>query len=155
MVQLSDPYMTTGKTIALTMQIFAGKVISLLFNARSRFVIAFHPKSKHLLLLWLQSPSAVILELKKIKSVSVSTFAPFLPWNDGNRCYDLHYIEFKPVFSLSSFNIIKMLFSSSLLSAIKVVSYAYVSEVVDISPSNFVSSLWFIQTGISHVVFRI
>ena len=71
-VQLSHPYMTTGKTIALTRQTFVGKVISLLFNMLSRLVIAFLPRSKHLLISWLQSPSAVILEPKKIKSVTVS-----------------------------------------------------------------------------------
>ena len=74
MVQLLHPYMTTGKTIALTIQTFVRKVISLLFNMLSRFVIAFFPKSKHLLILWLQSPSAVILEPPKIKSVTTSTF---------------------------------------------------------------------------------
>ena len=67
MVQLSHPYMTTGKTIALTRQTFVGKVMSLLFNMLSRFVIAFLPRSKHLLISWLQSPSAVILETQKIK----------------------------------------------------------------------------------------
>ena len=67
-VQLSHPYMTTGKTIALTRQIFVGKVMSLLFNMLSRLVITFLPRSKHLLISWLQSPSAVILEPKKIKS---------------------------------------------------------------------------------------
>ena len=76
MEQLSHPYMTTGKTIALIMQIFVGKVISLLFNTLSRFVIAFLPKSKRLLISWLRSPSAVILEPKKIKSVTVSNFFP-------------------------------------------------------------------------------
>ena len=68
--------MTTGKTIALTIQIFVGKMMSLLFNTSSRFVIAFLPKSKHLLISWLQSPSAVILEPKKIKSDTVSTVSP-------------------------------------------------------------------------------
>ena len=72
MVQLSHPYMITGKTIALTIQIFVGKVMSLLFNMLSRFVIAFLPRSKCLLISWLQSLSAVILEPKKIKSVTVS-----------------------------------------------------------------------------------
>ena len=71
-VQLSHPYMTTGKTIALTRQTFVGKVISLLFNMLSRLVIAFLPRSKHLLILWLQSLCAVILEPKKINSVTVS-----------------------------------------------------------------------------------
>ena len=74
MVQLSHPYMTTGKTIALTRQTFVGKVMSLLFNMLSRFVIAFLPRNKHLLISWLQSPSAVILEPRKIKSVTASTF---------------------------------------------------------------------------------
>ena len=71
-VQLSHPYMTVGKTIALTGWPFVGKVMSLLFNMLSRFVRAFHSRSKHLLNFWLQSPSAVILEPKKIKSVPVS-----------------------------------------------------------------------------------
>ena len=68
--------MTTGKTIALTVWIFVSKVMSLLFNMLSRLVITFLPRSKHLLISWLQSPSAVILEPKKIKSVTASTFSP-------------------------------------------------------------------------------
>ena len=76
MVQLSHPYMTTGKTIALTRWIFVSKVMSLLFNTVSRFVIAFLPRSKSLLISWLKSPSAVILEPKKIKSVTVSIVSP-------------------------------------------------------------------------------
>ena len=75
-VQLSHPYMTTGKTIALTRRTFVGKVISLLFNMLSKLVIAFFPRGKCLLNSWLQSPSAVILEPKKIKSVTVSTVSP-------------------------------------------------------------------------------
>ena len=78
-VQLSYSYMTTGKTIALTRQTFVGKVISLLFNMLSRLVITFLPRSKRLLISWLQSPSAVILEpKKKIKSDTVSTVSPFI-----------------------------------------------------------------------------
>ena len=69
-VQLSHPYMTTGKTTALTRQTFVGKVMSLLFNMLSRLVIGFLPRSKYLLIPWLQSPSAVVLEPKKIKSVN-------------------------------------------------------------------------------------
>ena len=69
--------MTAGETIALTRQTFVGKVVSLLFNTLSRFVIAFLPRNKRLLISWLQSPSAVILELKKIKSVTVSIVSPF------------------------------------------------------------------------------
>ena len=75
-VQLSHPYMTTGETIASTRQTFVGKVMSLLFNTLSRFVIAFLQRSKRLLISWLQSPSAVILEPKKIKSFAVSTLSP-------------------------------------------------------------------------------
>ena len=76
MVQLSHPYMTTGNTIALTRQTFVGKVMSLLFTMLSRLVIAFLPRSKLLLISWLQSPSAVILEPKEIKSVTVSIVSP-------------------------------------------------------------------------------
>ena len=75
-MQLSHPYLTTGKTIALTRQTFVGKVVSLLFNMLSRFVMAFLPRSKCLLIPWLKSPSAVILEPKKKKSVTVSTVSP-------------------------------------------------------------------------------
>ena len=75
-VQLSHPYMPIGKTIALTGQTSVGKVMSLLFNMLSRFVTAFPPRSKHLLISWLQSPSAVILDPKKIKSITVSIVSP-------------------------------------------------------------------------------
>ena len=75
-VQLSHPYMTTGKTIALTIRTFVGKAMSLLFSMLSRLVISFLPRSKHLLISWLQSPSAVILEPPKIKSNTVSTVSP-------------------------------------------------------------------------------
>ena len=129
MVQLSHPYMTTGKTIALTRQNLVGKVISLLFNVLSRFVIAFLPRSKRLFISWLQSPSAVILEPKKTKSVThyFHCFPIYLPWSDGTRCHDLSFwmLSFKPNFSLSSFTLIQRLFSSSFLSAIRVVSSAY------------------------------
>ena len=76
MVQLSHPYMTTGKTIALTRWTYVGKVMSLLFNMLSRLVITFLPRSKSLLISWLQSPSAVILEPPKIKSLTVSIASP-------------------------------------------------------------------------------
>ena len=88
-VQLSHPYMTTRKTIALTRRTFVGKVMSLLFNMLSRLFITFLRRSKRLLISWLQSPSAVILEPKKIKSVTVSSFPIYLPWSDGTRCHDL------------------------------------------------------------------
>ena len=76
MVQLSHPYMTTGKTIAFTRRTFVGKVMSLLFSLLSRLVIAFLPRSRRLLISWLQSPSAVILEPPQIKSDPVSTVSP-------------------------------------------------------------------------------
>ena len=76
MVQLSHLYMTTGKTIALTRQTFVGKIVSLLFNMLSRLVITLLPRSKRLLISWLQSLSAVLLEPPKIKSVTVSTVSP-------------------------------------------------------------------------------
>ena len=113
MVQLSHPYMTTGKTIALTIQTFVSKIMSLLFfflmsllfNMLSRFIIAFLPRSKRLLISWLQSPSAAILEPKKIKSVTVSTVSPSI-------CHEViepdamilvfWMLSFKPAFSLSS-----------------------------------------------------
>ena len=75
-VQLSHPYMTTGKTIALTRCTFVDKIMFLLFNMLSRLVIAFRPRSKRLLISWLQSPSAVIWEPQKIKSLTVSTVSP-------------------------------------------------------------------------------
>ena len=76
MVRLSHPYITIGKTIPLTLWTFVVKVMSLLFNMLSRLVITFIPRSKHLLISWLQSPSAVILEPQKIKSDTVSTVSP-------------------------------------------------------------------------------
>ena len=78
-VQLSHPYMTTGKTITLTRWTFVGKVMSLLFNILSRLMITFLSRSKHLLISWFQSPSAVILEPKKIKSLSFHCFPIYLP----------------------------------------------------------------------------
>ena len=123
-VQLSHPYMTTGKTIALTRWIFVDKVMSLLFNMLSRLVIAFLPRSKHLLISWLQSPSAVILEPPKINICHC--FHIYLPWSDGTGCHDLCWkLSFKPASSLSSFTLIKRLFSSSSPSAVRVVSSAY------------------------------
>ena len=93
-VQLSHLYMTTEKTIALTRQTFVGKVMSLLFNMLSRLVIAFLPRSKCLLISWLQSPSAVILEPKKIKSVTVSILSPSICHEvKGPRCHDLHFLN--------------------------------------------------------------
>ena len=133
MVQLSHPYMTTGKTIALTVWTFVSKVISLLFHMLSKFVIDILPRSEHLLISWLQSPSEVILKPKKIKSATVSTFFPSI-------CCDMMGLDamififlmlsFKPAFSLSSFTFIKKLCSSSSLSAIRVVSSEYLRLLI-------------------------
>ena len=93
MVQLSYPYMTTRKIIALTRRTFVGKVMPLLFNMLSRFVIASLPRSKHLLISWLQSPSAVILKPKKIVFHCFHCFPIYLPWSDGTRCHDLQFLN--------------------------------------------------------------
>ena len=95
MVQLSHLHMTTGKTIALSRQTFVGKVMSLLFNMLFRLVKAFLPRSMCLLISWLQSPYAVILELPKIKSftVSIREIPIYLPRSDGTRCHDLSFLN--------------------------------------------------------------
>ena len=92
-VQLSHPYMTIGKTIALTRWTFVDKVTPLLFNTSSRFVIAFLPRSKCLLISWLQAPSAVILEPKKIVCHCFHCFPIYLPWSNGTRCHDLSFLN--------------------------------------------------------------
>ena len=127
-VQLSHPYMTTGKMIALTKQTFVGKIMSLLFNMLSRLIIIFLPRNKHLLISWLQSPSVVILEPKKLKPDTISIVSPSI-------CHEVMgpdamilvfwVLSFKPTFSLSSFTFIKRLFNSSSLSGIKVISSEY------------------------------
>ena len=126
-VQLSHPYTTTGKPIALTRWTFVGKVMSLLLNMLPRLVITFLPRSKCLLISWLQSPSPVILQSKKIKSLTVSFVSPPICYKViGPDAMILVFwrLSFKPAFPLSSFTFIKRLFSSSLLSAIRVVSSA-------------------------------
>ena len=90
-VQLSHLYMTTGKTIALTRRTFVNKVTSLLFNMLSRLVMTFLPRS--LLISWLQSPSAMILEHKKIKSHCFHCFPIYLPWSDETGCHDLTFLN--------------------------------------------------------------
>ena len=93
-VQLSHPYMTTVKTIALTRRTLVGKVMALLFNMLSRLVITFLPRSKHLLISWLQSPSAVIWEPPKNKVWHCfHCFPIYFPWSDGTRCHDLHFLN--------------------------------------------------------------
>ena len=109
MIQLSHPYMTTGKIVALSRQTFVGKVMFLLFNTLFRFVIAFLPRSKHLLISWLQSPFAVIWEAKKIKSVTASTFPPSVHHEVmGLDAMILVFwmLSFKPAISLFSFTLI-------------------------------------------------
>ena len=103
-VQISHPHMTIGKTISLTRQTFVGKVMSLLFNRLSRLVISFLPRSKSLLISWLQSPSAVILELKKIVCHCFHCFPIYLPGSDGTRCYDLSFLNVE--FSASFFTLL-------------------------------------------------
>ena len=124
--------MTTGKNIALTRWTFVGKVMSLLFNMLSRLVIVFLSRSKRLLISWLQSPSAMILEPKKAISHCFNCFPIYLPWSDGTRCHDLHFwmLSFMLTFSLFSFTLIKRLFSSSSLSAISVVSSPYLKLLI-------------------------
>ena len=127
--------MTTRKTIAYirTIQTFVGKVMSLLFNTLSRFIIAFLPRSKHLLIAWLQSPSTVIWEPRKRKFVTVSIIS-------SSVCHDMMGLDvmilvfwmlsFKPTFSLSTFIFIKWLFSSSSLSVVSVVLSAYLRLLI-------------------------
>ena len=132
MVQLSHLYMTTGKTIALTIGTFVSKVMSLLFNMLSRFVIVFLPRCNCLLISRPQSLSTVILEPKKTKSVTFHFFPIYLPWSVGARCRDLVFwmLSFKPAVSLSSFTFIKQFFSSSSLSAISLMSSAYLRLLI-------------------------
>ena len=133
--------MTTGKTIALTRWTFVGKVMFLLFNKLSRLVITFLPRSKCLLISWLHSPSAVILQPPKIVCHCFHCFPIYLPWSDGTRCHDLGFwmLSFKPTFSLSSFIFIKRHFSSSWLSAIRVVLSAYLRLLIFL-PTIFIAS---------------
>ena len=148
MVQLAHLYMTTGKTMGLIIWAFVSKVMSLLLNTLSRFVIAYLARSKRLLISLLQSPSVVILEPKKIKSATVSIYSP-------STCHEVMgpdamilvfwMLSFKPGF----FTFIKRLFSSSSLSAIRVVSSVYLRLLV-FSSGNLHSSLCFIQLCILH-----
>ena len=131
-VQLSHPYMTTEETIALTRRTFVDKVMSLLFNMLPRLVITFLPRSKHLLISWLQSPSAVILESPKLKSATVSTVSPSIcheVMGLDAMIFVFWMLSFKPTFSLSSYTFIKRLFSSSLF-AIRVMSSAYLRSLI-------------------------
>ena len=154
-VQLSHPYLTTGKTIALTRQTFVDKVMSLLFNMLSRLVITFLPRSKCLLISRLQSPSAMILEPRKIKTATVPTVSPSI-------CHEMMgpdamilafwMLNFKPTFSLSSFSFISRLFSSSSLSAIRVVSSAYLRLLIFLSEILIPACAGILQPSVSHEV---
>ena len=145
--------MTTGKTIALIRWTFVGKVMSLFFNMLSHLVIAFLPRNKHLLVSWLQSPSAVILEPKKIKSVTISIVSPSI-------CHEVMVLDamisafwmlsFRSAFSLPYFTFIKRFFSSFLLSCIRV-SSAYLRLLIFL-PTILIFNLCFIQPSISHDV---
>ena len=136
MAQISYPYMTTGKTIALTRWTFIGKVMSLL----PRLVTAFLPRSKHLLISWLQSPSAVILEPPKIVYHCFHCFPIYMPWSDGTGCHDLGFLNFKPTVSLTFLTFLKRRFTS-LLSAIlcAFINYdfatLYTVEAMGLSPT--------------------
>ena len=131
-VQLSHPYMTKGKPIALTRGTFVGKVMSLLLNMLSRLVITFLPRSKHLLISWLQSPSAVILEplFPLFPHQFPMKWWDRMPWSSFSECWAWSQLFHSP---LSSRGIC-------------------ISEVIDISPGNLDSSLCFIQSGMSHDV---
>ena len=154
MTQLPHPSMTTGKTIALTRWTIVGKVMSLLFNMLSRLVIAFLPRSKHLLISWLQLPSAVILEPKKIKSFTVSTVSPSIcheVMGPDAMIFVFWILSFKPIFSTLLFH-----FHQEALQFFFVFCHEggviCVSEVIGISPGSLDSSLCFIQLSISHDV---
>ena len=152
-VQISYPYMTTGKTIALTRWTFVGKVMSLLLNMLSRLVIIFLTRSKRLLISWLQSPSAVILEPPKMKSVTVSVFPHLfamkwwdqMQWSKFSECWALSQLFHSPL-SLSSRG------SSIFFAFCHKGVITCISEVIDISPSSLDSTLCFFQPSISHDV---
>ena len=152
-VQRSHSYMTTGKIIALTRWTSLGKVMSLLFNMLSRFVTAFLLRSKHLLISWLQSPSAVILKPKKTNFVTVSIVSSSIcheVMGPDSMSFVFWKLRFKPAFHAL------LLLSSR--SSLVPLAFCYkggvicISEVVDISPGNLDSSLCFIQSSISHDV---
>ena len=122
MVQLSHPYMTTGKTIALTIWTFTGKVMFLLFNTLSRFVMAFLPGSKNLLVLWLQSLPTLILQPKKMKSDTSLFFSIYLPWSDRMDAMICVFwmLSFKPAFLA-----MKFVFSTKVLAVGTFLSFQY------------------------------
>ena len=150
-VQLSHPYMNTGKTTALTRWTFAGKVMSLHFNMLSRLVIAFLPRSKCLLISWLQSPSAVILEPPKIVCHGSHSFPIYFPGSGGTRCHDLSFLNIE-----LQANFLTLLFHFHQEALQFFFAFCHkggvicISKVIDISRGNLDSSLGFIQPSISH-----
>ena len=153
MVHISHVYITTGKAIALTIRTFVSKVTALLLKSLSKFILAFLPRSKCLLISWLQSPSAVILEPKKINSVTVSFVSPSIcqeVMGADAMIFVFWMLSFKRAFSLSSFTLIKRLLV--LLAFCHKGGVICISEVIDISPGNLDSSLCFIWPSILHGV---
>ena len=144
-VQLSHPYMTTGKTTALTRQTFVGKVMSLLFNMLSRLVIAFLPRSKCLLISWLQSPTVVILEAPKIKSVTVSTVFPSIALAHHEKSENVSHPVLSDFYDPTD---------CSLPGSVHGISQARILECVA-SPLSRVSSLPRDQTQISCIAGRL
>ena len=146
--------MTTGKTITLTRWTFVGKVMALLLNMLSMLVITFLPRSKRLLISWLQSPSAVILEPKKDKVWHCfQCFLIYFPWSDGTRCHDLRFLNFELQSNFFTFlfhfhqEAFQFLFTFYHKGGV-----ICISEVIDISPGNIASSLCFFQPSVSHDV---
>ena len=137
--------MTTGKIVALTRWTFVDKVMSLLFNMLSRLVITFLPRSQYLLISWLQSPSAVILEPRKVKSATVFPSISHEVMGPDAMMFVFWMLSFKPAFSLSSFTFFKRLFTFCYKGGVM-----FISEVIDISSSDLDSSLCFIHPGILH-----
>ena len=135
-VQLSHPYLTTGKTIALTRRTFVGKVMSLLLNMLSRLIINFLPRSKSLLISWLESPSVVILEPRKIKSDTVSPSISHEVMGPDAMIFVFWMLSFKPTFTLyfqfhqEAFEFLFITFMDVRLSAIRVVSSAYLKLLI-------------------------
>ena len=146
MLQMSYPYMTSVNIIALIILNFFSIVTTLLLKMLHD-LLSFLQTSKHHLISWLQSSSAVILEPPKIKSHCFNCFPIYLPWSDGTKCHDLHFLneEFKPDISLFSFTFIKRLFSFSSCSAMRVVTSAYMRLLIFL-PTNVIpacaSSSW-------------
>ena len=153
MVQLSHPYMTTAKTIALTIWTCVSKLLPLLFNTLSYFVISFLPRSKHLLILWLLVTIHSDFAAQENKICHCFHFFSFyLPYSDGTRCQNLVFfnVEFQPTFFTLLFHLIKRLFSSFSPSDSKIVSSSYMRSFTLLPLVN--SSLCFTQPGISHDV---